>query len=263
MGDGAGVGLGVLVGVVVRVGNGVGVEVGTNVGTGILVGVGVGVGAGVSVGVGVGAGVNGNVVVGVGPGWAHAVPIIARRRSSPRMKYPFRALSIQARVPGPIARAHSSRHPPPAVNFPELAHPMRPMRKAPSESHSSRINGAVENNEGETRESFPFLLMRCGLVLEGQYPVVLRHQVCQVGRAYELGIFTDQILVGYPAGAGSMPSDIYRGLVCYDPGHYLTQYWESHARHVVRNAVLHQDDALDQEGYRRLRGPPPWRRRLL
>ena len=112
MGDGAGVGLGVLVGVVVRVGNGVGVEVGTNVGTGILVGVGVGVGAGVSVGVGVGAGVNGNVVVGVGPGWAHAVPIIARRRSSPRMKYPFRALSIQARVPGPIARAHSSRHPP-------------------------------------------------------------------------------------------------------------------------------------------------------
>ena len=58
-----------------------------------------------------------------------------------------------------------------------------------------------------------------------------------------------------PRARAQCPQTYIGVLFAMTPDIILTQYWESHARHVVRNAVLHQDDALDQEGYRRLAWP--------
>ena len=70
--------------------------------------------------------------------------------------------------------------------------------------------------------------------------VIFGNQIGCVYRSAEGRVFTDQVLVGYPQGGGSSPSNGDRYLVLYGEAHQFLQGWHTDGLDVLGDDVLHQ-----------------------
>jgi hypothetical protein len=105
--------------------------------------------------------------------------------------------------------------------------------------------------------------------LETDHFVELRDQFRSVDRHCKLGILVGQLFLGYPATAGTQPSNVNRDFGRDYFGHQVLEGRKAHAMHILHHRVVHQHPGITHQDYsclmpglQRSIGHEKWKSRL-